>query len=178
MVRGQKRPAHVSFPERLKKARSAAGLTGTRLSLDAGLSDNAVANLERGRVPGIDTIERLAARLGVSPCWLAFGVEQPADAAESLRCATIGQRLASARTAAGLSGRGLASASETSSPTVLRIEKGAFIPRLDTVEKLATALRIAPCWLAFGLGPIEAPKRGRKPRARDAADEAALPGER
>lgn len=168
MVRGRKRPAHVSFSERLKKARSAAGLTGTRLSLDAGLSDNAVANLERGRIPGIDTIERLAVRLDVSPCWLAFGADQPAEAAEGLRCAAIGQRLASARTDAGQSGRSLAAAADTSSPTVLRIEKGAFMPRLDTVEKLAKALQLAPCWLAFGLGPMEAPARPRKrpsPRA-------------
>lgn len=183
VVRGRKNPAHVSFPKRLRKARLARDFGVTRLSLDAGLSDNAVSSLEQGgRVPGIDTIERLAAVLGVSLCWLAFAAGDPAGSpsapGDKLLSAAIGERLRQARERAGLSGAALARHAEASSSTVSHIELGKFIPRLDTAEKLAKALRIAPCWLAFGIGPIDPPKRGRKPRPRADADGAAQPAER
>lgn len=162
VVQGSKRPAHISFPDRLKKARLAAGVPPTRLSLDAGLANNAVANLETAaRVPGIDTIELLARALSLSPCWLAFGIEQPCAASDATLCASIGERLQVARLAAGHSARALAALAEISPPTVLRTEKGLFFPRLDTVERLGKALNVSPCWLAYGVGPQAAPSRRR-----------------
>lgn len=164
MVRGQRNPLHVGLPGRLKRRRKELDLNPHALSLAAGLAHNTIADLESGgRAPGLDTIERLAAVLGVSPCWLAFGVDSSADSKPDDM--HICQRLAAARKNAELSGRALADAAETSSPTVLRIEKGALSPRVDTVEKLAKALNVAPCWLAFGLGPAEVPLRRRKLRS-------------
>ena len=167
VVRGQKKPAHVSFPARLMKTRKAAGLSKHRLSLDSGLANDAVGNLESAaRVPGIDTIERLSLTLSVSPCWLAFGMEQACPSESGLQCASMGQRLQVARQRAGLSARALATAAEISAPTVIRIEKGLFFPRLDTVEKLSKALKVSACWLAYGMGPQVAPsRRGASPAA-------------
>lgn len=174
MVRGKQNPAHVGFPSRLRKARKAAESTRHKLSLSAGFASDGVSDLEAGgRIPGIDTVERLAFALNVSPCWLAFGVDQPSPPAEGLRCTSLGLRLTEARLRAGLSGRALAVAAELSAPTVLRTEKARFFPRLDSVEKLARALRITPCWLAFGLGPMEASRRRRAARSSMATESGA-----
>lgn len=174
MVRGKKNPAHVGFPARLRKARKAADVTRHKLSLSAGIASDGVNDLETGgRIPGIDTVERLALALNVSPCWLAFGKDQTGPVVEGLRCASLGQRVTEARLRAGLSGRALAAAAELSAPTVLRAEKALFFPRLDSVEKLATALRVTSCWLAFGLGPMQAPRRRHAERPSTAAQQGA-----
>lgn len=62
-------------------------------------------------------------------------------------------RLKKARKAAGLSGQALARAAAVSHPG--KIEEGATVPRIDATERLAAALNISPCYLAFGLGSAE-----------------------
>ena len=61
---------------RLKAARQAAPLTMAALGskLDPARSRKLIHEWEKGRCePSLSTIEQLAAALGVSPCWLAFG---------------------------------------------------------------------------------------------------------
>ena len=63
---------------RLKAARQAAPLTMAALGskLDPARSRNLIHEWEKGRCePSLATIKQLAAALGVSPCWLAFGCE-------------------------------------------------------------------------------------------------------
>ena len=63
---------------RLKAARQAAPLTMAALGskLDPARSRKLIHEWEEGRCePSLSTIEQLAAALGVSPCWLAFGCE-------------------------------------------------------------------------------------------------------
>jgi transcriptional regulator with XRE-family HTH domain len=136
----------------------------------AGVAGSLVHYAERGRVPRLDTIERIAIALGVSSCWLAFGDEGSAPVRQQLprpgrplllrpltaREATpnygsIGARLFAMRERRGLSRRALGKAAETSGTSILNIEDGRTIPRLDMVERLATALDVPPCWLAFGV---------------------------
>jgi len=60
---------------RLAEARKDAGLTLRGLADAAGLGHVAVDNIETDRhVPGIEIVERLSKALGVSPCWLAYGI--------------------------------------------------------------------------------------------------------
>lgn len=60
---------------RLITARSARGLSQNRLAQLAGLSQQTVRRLELGACfPAVDTVERIAQVLGVSPAWLAWGV--------------------------------------------------------------------------------------------------------
>lgn len=64
---------------RLKAARQAAPLTMAALGskLDPARSRKLIHEWEKGRCePSLATIEQLAAALGVSPCWLAFGCEE------------------------------------------------------------------------------------------------------
>ena len=63
---------------RLKAARQAAPLTMAALGskLDPARSRKLIHEWEEGRCePSLATIKQLAAALGVTPCWLAFGCE-------------------------------------------------------------------------------------------------------
>ena len=63
---------------RLKAARQAAPLTMAALGskLDPARSRKLIHEWEMGQCePSLSTIEQLAAALGVTPCWLAFGCE-------------------------------------------------------------------------------------------------------
>ena len=63
-------------------ARKAASLTMAALGskLDPARSRKLIHEWEKGRCePSLSTIEQLAAALGVSPCWLAFGCEEKHD---------------------------------------------------------------------------------------------------
>lgn len=62
--------------ERLKTARTQRGMSqqSVALSLDPPKHRQSIGQYEGGGdVPDLSTVEQLAAVLGVSPCWLAFG---------------------------------------------------------------------------------------------------------
>lgn len=116
---------------------------------------NAAAFLieRRQSLPRINTIERFAAALGVSPSWLAYGeglenLGQTSSAADGL-----GKRLEVARKARGLSRQALGKTAGLTGQTVANAEVHGMIPRVDTVEMLARALGVSASWLAFGLTP-------------------------
>jgi transcriptional regulator with XRE-family HTH domain len=165
VVRGRKNPLHYGFSLRLARARKAAGLTGSALSLTVGMARNAASHLEgRARVPRVDTVEKLAKVLHISPCQLAFGVEQSCDAGAGLLSAGLPARLIQLRQERGLSRLELGQRSDTSHTFVRMTESGATVPSIAKVEQLAKALQVSVCWLAFGLGSTELPAR-RRPRS-------------
>lgn len=140
--------------------------------------------MENGEVtPQIDTVEKIARAIGVQPCWLAFGYdgEKPfrekvarADRPENgikpicdndcTDSVIVGQRLKQRRKALGLSLRQVGTAAGISYQTVNLIECGEAIPKVDSLHRLAIALDVAPCWLAYGVGepPID-PAVGSRP---------------
>jgi transcriptional regulator with XRE-family HTH domain len=68
----------MSLPDRIRAARQAAcmtqGAVGSRLNPPHTRKN--VCKWEHGHTePSLATIEQLAAALGVTPCWLAFGCE-------------------------------------------------------------------------------------------------------
>ena len=80
MARGQKAPLYEGLPTRLVRARELSGMNTAELGRLARLSRTTVANIEEGKTaPGIDTVERLAAALHVSPAWLGFGEDALVD---------------------------------------------------------------------------------------------------
>lgn len=170
---GKKNPLWFGLAARMKSARKQAGLSHHRLGVLAG-GRGVPAAVENGeRIPGIDTIEKLANALGVPACWLAFGGDgeepfrkkirrsgsppeppepQPAALPATTDHADIGSRLHAAREAAGLSMRELSRRAELSVQAVSLMESGRAFPRVDSCEALAVALAVAPCWLAYGVG--------------------------
>jgi transcriptional regulator with XRE-family HTH domain len=162
VVRGRKNPDYLGFPSRLKKARKSQGA-----SLDttaAHLSDGKTVFLleERRHVPRLDTVEKIAHALGLSPAFLAYGIE--ADASQptaGLRCEGVASRLRETRAARGLTMRALARAAGLTDTAVRSTETGASMPSIATVEAFAIALGVSPGWLAYGLGPVELPRRRR-----------------
>jgi transcriptional regulator with XRE-family HTH domain len=36
--------------------------------------------------------------------------------------------------------------------TISDVERGHYIPAGDAIERMANALRVSPCWLAYGIG--------------------------
>jgi uncharacterized SAM-dependent methyltransferase/DNA-binding XRE family transcriptional regulator len=74
MTRGKRLLACETLGVRLKRARKDQGMSARELSLAAGLSPSVVQMIEdQRRLPGLDTVERLASVLGVSTSWLGFG---------------------------------------------------------------------------------------------------------
>ena len=174
---GRKNPLWCKLPERLKVAREARGLNSTDIGRKAGLGHQTATQIERSlRTPQIDTVERIARALCVEPCWLAFGLDGdkpfnlkskvtkpetdvPATCEIVMTSAYLGvaKRLTDRRSALGLSLRQVGTAAGISYQTVNLIECGEAIPKVDSLHRLAIALDVAPCWLAYGVGdpPID-----------------------
>jgi transcriptional regulator with XRE-family HTH domain len=161
VVRGRKNPDYLGFPARLKKARKSQGA-----SLDttaAHLSDGKTVFLleERRHVPRLDTVEKIAHALGLSPAFLAYGLPtEPTPPSDGLHSVGVAARLRETRILLGLSVLALATAAGLSHTAVGNVERGTM-PSIATAEALAVALGVSPAWLAYGLGPMELPGRRR-----------------
>lgn len=163
MVRGRKKPLFMGMAVRLKTTRKTAALNRHSVTQKAQLADvSAVLGLEQGRrIPRLDTAERIAYALGLSPAFLAYGIASDTDQpVEGLRCEGVSSRLRQTRIHLGLSVLALATAAGLSHTAVGNVERGTM-PTVATAEALATALGVSPGWLAYGLGPMELPARRR-----------------
>ena len=113
VVRGRQNPKHLSFSTRFRRARRQSALSLVDLAERAGLAGASVVRyLETGmRAPRLDTVERLAHGLGLSPAFLAFDLGADTSLpADGLRCEGIASRLRETRTVCGLTMRALARA--------------------------------------------------------------------
>jgi DNA-binding XRE family transcriptional regulator len=107
---------------------------------------------EKGGIPGVDIVEKLAAALNLLPCFLAYGIDAPVAEGYTPGSERVGDRLRQAREARGLSKNALGKSSGTTGQTVRNIETGQTLPSVATAEQLAKALGVSPCWLAYGQG--------------------------
>lgn len=173
--RGLKNPLCFKLSERFGRVRSASALTLVHVGSVAGVAQPVPGRIERGQgLTALDTLERLAAALGVSPGWLAYGYEgsepfreryprpifdpvdpTPDDNLRAFRALHEGfpARLQQSRERSGLSMRTLSTAAGVSVQAWSNSEAGKVVPRVDTAERMAVALGVAPSWLAFGEGP-------------------------
>ena len=139
-------------------------MNGSALSLSIGMAHNTCGHLEAGgRLPRVDTVEKLARVLRVSPCLLAYDIQQPCEAGDGSLSAGLPARLAQLREERGLSHRELGRLSGTSHNFVRDTEAGKSVPTIANVEVLANALKISVCWLAYGVGERDLPPWRRPP---------------
>lgn len=172
MPRGVKNMLWQGMRNRFRRLRRAAGLSFLEISRRAELAEGVPNRLEeQATVPAIDVCERLAAALGVAPGWLAYGPEgnepfqqrrsrqplPPDDPPSTESCRVFRQRyqgvasrVRGAREATGRSMRALAVAAGISVQTWSNAEAGASAPKIDSLERMAIALDVAPAWLAYG----------------------------
>ena len=169
MVRGSPNPKHFGLPARLRQTRTHADQTRMALATSAGVSDATVRQVEQdARMPSVGTIAKLAAALGVSAPWLAYGLGDSApDPGAS--CDGMGQRLQTVRIERGLTKAALARMVELKAPSLSQIENGGQ-SGVDTVERIAKALGVSPGWLAYGVGPMLLPPRRRAAAATQEPD--------
>jgi len=162
MVRGRKNPLYFGFAERLRRARRAAKWSLAELARTAGSTAPTILALESGeRCPRVDTAEKLAMALGLSPSQLAFGIEPIARPATRTTHGGLAKRLGAVRTLRELSMRELEQRADAAGNLVRNTESGRSLPTLRTIEQLAKALGVSPAWLAYGEGPMEA-QTGRR----------------
>jgi transcriptional regulator with XRE-family HTH domain len=160
MVRGSPNPKHFGLPLRLRRSRVQSGLTKMALSAAAAVGSPTVLYTETGqRIPSVGTIAKLAAALGVSAPWLAYGLGD-ATPAPGASCDGMGQRLQAVRTERGLTKAALARLVELKAPSLSQIENGGQ-SGVDTIERIAKVLGVSPGWLAYGVGPMVLPPRRR-----------------
>ena len=87
-----------------------------------------------------------------------------------MRSSTVGQRLKWARERAGWTVRDLAQRAGLASSSITDIELDTRTPKTDTVERLAVALKVERCWLAYGDG--KAPEGWQSEERSSATEEA------
>lgn len=149
------------MPGRLRKARKASGLTRAGLSHRVGHDSKIAADIEAGqRLPTVGTTARLAAALGVSATWLAYGIGEEQHEGRAADCLEMGARLQAVRTEQGQSKASLARLAALNPGSIAGIENGGQAG-VDTIERLAKALGVSPAWLAYGLGERALPPRRR-----------------
>lgn len=171
VVRGRRNPLYAGLARRLRRARQTACLSFDSIAEAAGLTaGTTVFNIERkpGHVPRLDTVEKVASALGLSPAFLAYGLDGDCPSSERVSSDGVGVRLRTARQEQGLTMRALARLAGLTDTAVRTTETGSTMPNVATVESLANALAISPAWLAFNHGPRERPKRHRAALAADA----------
>jgi transcriptional regulator with XRE-family HTH domain len=174
VTRGHKNPLWYQLPERIADLRKRLGLTVRAVGAATAISHSVVVEYENGkRTPALDTTEKLAAAFGVPACWLAFGELGEECFAQKRASATpvpaaplpvagglpylalnagCASRLRGLREGRGLSYRDLGKAAGVSYETIRKTETRETSPKLDAVWRLAVALDVAPCWLAYGVG--------------------------
>ena len=172
VTQGRKNPLWMGLAIRLGRLRGRSDVSQNWLAKETLVASPIVSRIESSTTrPKIDTVERLAAGLGVSPIYLAFGPEgtepfrlktpaylkcddepqpQPGAGVFASRYTGCAERLRSSRERLGLSLRELAAAATVSYQAVLNTESGQTVPRVDTIEAIAVALDVAPGWLAYG----------------------------
>jgi transcriptional regulator with XRE-family HTH domain len=149
-----------SFGERMRAARTAAGLSQVALSEATQLDRAAISFLERAeRSPDLSTLVRVARALATTPSQLleGIGAGSASFAAPSHRGVgsapeeRLGANLRAARYGAGLSQETLGFEAEVDRAAISVYERGGRGPNLRTVLKLSRALGMRPSALLAGV---------------------------
>jgi transcriptional regulator with XRE-family HTH domain len=147
--------AENGFGKRVTLVRQEANLNKTafaKMALSPNASAKNIGRIENEEVtPRAQTLAKIASVGGVDIQWLATG-ECKLKPGSVVRTAGIGERIATARRAKGMSRLGLAQAAGLGESTknVSRLETGEHRPRAATLERIAATLKVPVAYLAYG----------------------------
>jgi transcriptional regulator with XRE-family HTH domain len=148
------------FGERMRAARTAAGLSQVALSEATKLDRAAISFLERAeRSPDLSTLVRVAKALSLTPSQLLEGIGNGSASFQTpnyrgvanLPETKLGANLRAARHAAGLSQETLGFEAEVDRAAISVYERGGRGPNLRTILKLSRALGMRPSALLGGV---------------------------
>jgi transcriptional regulator with XRE-family HTH domain len=127
--------------DRLRVAREDRGMTLREVASAAGISSTYLSEIERGNVqPAVSVLKRLARVLHIPLSVLM----SPAE-----RKGFLGEKLKRLRAILGMTQAEVAAKAGVSSALVGQIELGRVSPSLRTVNKIASALGVSPCYLVL-----------------------------
>jgi len=134
----------LTLGDKLRLQREERRLTLNEVALQAGISASHLSDIERGQAdPSIETLRNLAKVLDL-PIPLILN---PTN--------TLGEKVRLTRETLGLSQKELAERADISPAMVAQVESGVVQPSLKTVEKLAKALGVSPCYLVMDREGVE-----------------------
>lgn len=135
----------LTMGDKLRLARLERGLTLTQLASETGLSPSHLSDIERGHaIPAVETLSAIAAALRVRMSDL---IRQDT--------ATLGEKIQRLRANLGISRQELARSAGLSPSFIAQLEDGKARASLDSVERLATALGVSPCYLILSDPDVE-----------------------
>lgn len=143
LLRGDTARAGLPLGDRVQLIRCEKGMTVQELATRAGISTSYLGEIERGAVyPSLNTLKRLAEELDV-PVYVLMGQD-----------GSLGHRLKTLREEYGLTQAQLASLAGVTAGLIGQIEQGKVQPSLKTLEKLAQAMGVSPCYFIIEPGTV------------------------
>lgn len=125
----------IAVGEKVRLVRQEKKLSLEEMATKTGLSISYLSEIERGVArPSLSAIRKIAAALDVSPAVFLGTVN------------SIGMRLRSLREEKGLSQAQLAARAGVTAGMIGQIEQGKVQPSLKTLENIAAALGVTPCY--------------------------------
>ncbi|MDI6709355.1 MAG: helix-turn-helix transcriptional regulator [Thermoanaerobacterales bacterium] len=141
LVEGEPRGASLTIGEKIRVLRGEKGLSLSALAERAGISVSYLSEIERGAVyPSLATLKRLAEELGV-PALVLIGNE-----------GSLGHKLRMLREEYGMTQAQLARLAGVTAGLIGQVEQGKVQPSLKTLEKLAQAMGVSPCYFIMEPG--------------------------
>ena len=133
----------IELGERVRLIRNEKNLTLSKIAERTGYSISYMSDIETGKVlPSIEAVKKLADVLDVPVTTIVDSN------------LTFGQKLKRVREEQGITQSNIATLSNLSTGLIGQLETGKVQPSLSTIEKIAEALSISPCYFILnGAGP-------------------------
>ncbi|HAG07737.1 MAG TPA: transcriptional regulator [Peptococcaceae bacterium] len=143
LIRGEGSKTGLLLGQRIRLFRGEMGLSIQELASRAGISASYLGEIERGVVyPSVKILKMLAGELGV-PVYVLLG-----------QGSSLGHRLKALREEYGLTQARLARLAGVTAGLIGQIEQGKVQPSLNTLEKIAQALGVSPCYFITESGSV------------------------
>lgn len=134
-------PPGVSMGEKLRLAREDRGMTLREIAAEASISPTYLSEIERDNVhPAVSVLKRLARALHVPLASILSPTE---------RNGFLGEKLRRLREKLGMTQAELGAQAGVSAALIGQVELGRVSPSLKTINKIASALGVSPCYLVL-----------------------------